>query len=91
MKFIPTRQLRSNPSELWKLLENEEIVITVNGKPKALMIKADEDFDKLIDLITQARAEMALEKIRLESITNETDKLSNEEIDKEIEKARKEH
>jgi len=91
MKFIPTRQLRSNPSELWKLLENEEIVITVNGKPKALMIKADEDFDKLIDLITQARAEMALEKIRLESITNETDKLSNEEIDKEIEKARKEY
>ncbi len=91
MKFIPTRQLRSNPSDLWKILEDEEIIITVNGKPKALMIRTDEDFDKLIDLISRARAEMALEKIRLESIDNKTDEFSEEEINKEIKRTREGH
>ena len=60
MKYIATRDLRSNPSAVWETLdEGSEVIVTVNGKPKAIMIRADEDLEFLIKAISRAKAELA--------------------------------
>ncbi|OAA30151.1 prevent-host-death protein [Kosmotoga arenicorallina S304] len=90
MKFIPSRELRSNPSKLWKILDDEEIVITSKGKPKAIMIKAGDDVEALLKLIDQSLAQFAVEKMRLSSMKSGKSKLSDKEIEDEISKARRE-
>jgi antitoxin (DNA-binding transcriptional repressor) of toxin-antitoxin stability system len=39
MKFITVRDIRSSPAAIWKRLpEEQEMVITNNGKPIALLV-----------------------------------------------------
>ena len=90
VKFIPSRDLRNNPSKLWKILEDDEIVITSKGKPKAIMIKAGDDVEELLKLIDQTLAQFAVEKMRLGSLESGRSKLSDKEIEEEIRKARRE-
>ena len=91
MKYIATRDLRSNPSAVWETLdEGSEVIVTVNGKPKAIMIKADEDLEFLIKAISRAKAELAVERMRLQSLKIGLDNLSEEEIEREIAESRKE-
>jgi len=90
VKFIPSRDLRNNPSKLWKILEDDEIVITSKGKPKAIMIKAGDDVEGLLKLIDQILAQFAVEKMRLGSLESGRSKLSDKEIEEEIRKARRE-
>jgi antitoxin (DNA-binding transcriptional repressor) of toxin-antitoxin stability system len=91
MKYIATRDLRSNPSAVWETLdEGSEVIVTVNGKPKAIMIKADEDLEFLIKAISRAKAELAVERMRLQSLKIGLDSLSEEEIEREIAESRKE-
>jgi hypothetical protein len=90
MKFVPSRELRSNPSKLWKMLKDDEIVITSRGKPKAIMIEAVEDIETLLRLIDQSLAQYAVEKMRLDSLKSGKSRLSDKEIEEEIRRARKE-
>ncbi len=91
MKYVATRELRNNPSSLWEAIDSGvEVVVTVNGKPRAIMIKADEELDMLLKAISRAKAELSVERIRLQSLKSGLDKMSDEEIDKEIEETRKE-
>jgi len=90
VQFIPIRMLRNNPSELWKILNKEEAIITVNGKPKAIVIDAtDENLEEVIKIIRRVKAETSVEKMRLLSLKKGLDKLSQTEIEKEIKKVRK--
>jgi len=91
MKYIATRDLRSNPSAVWETLdEGSEVIVTVNGKPKAIMIRADEDLDFLMKAISRAKAELAVERMRLQSLKLGLNSLSAEEIDREITESRQE-
>lgn len=91
MKYIATRDLRSNPSTVWETLDGgSEVVVTVNGKPKALLIKADDDLEFLMKAITRAKAELAVERMRLQSLRLGLDSLSSEEIEREITNSRQE-
>ena len=91
MKYIATRDLRSNPSAVWETLdEGSEAIVTVNGKPKAIMIRADEDLDFLMKAISRAKAELAVERMRLQSLKLGLNRLSAEEIDREITESRQE-
>jgi antitoxin (DNA-binding transcriptional repressor) of toxin-antitoxin stability system len=89
MKFISSRDLRSNPGNLWEILKTGEAVITVNGKPKALVLAAENDIEELIQTIRSYRAQNALESLRASSLAQGKDKLSEVEIGKEIQSARK--
>ncbi len=91
MKYIATRELRSNPSSLWDTLDQGmEVIVTLNGKPKAVIIKADEDLDLLLKAITRAKAELSIERMRRQSLKNGLDKMSDEDIAREVKEARKE-
>jgi prevent-host-death family protein len=65
MKFVSSKELRNNPAELWKSINKEEVIITVNGKPKAIVIEAENDIEEQLKTIRKAQAEVALEKIKV--------------------------
>ena len=92
MKFITSKELRNNPSKLWESGAGGETVVTVNGKPKAIVIELDGgDIEEQLKSIRRAKAESALDKLRLYSIQKGLNKLTGKEILTEIEKARKEN
>ncbi|BBJ27750.1 hypothetical protein [Athalassotoga saccharophila] len=87
MKFITSKEIRNNPAALWS---EDETVIMVNGKPKAIVLKAEDDIEEQIRNIKRLRAQTALEKLRFYSVKKGLDLLSDEEIINEIEKIKKE-
>ena len=66
MNFYSVRDLRTNTKNMWEALSSgDEVVITNNGKPSALMIDIpDGDFDETVQAIRQAKAMIALNNMR---------------------------
>jgi hypothetical protein len=89
MKFISSREIRSNPARLWELPANDEAVITVNGKPRAIVLAVGDDLEETLSTMRRARTSAALEKIRITSCEKGLDKMSEQEIEAEISHSRK--
>jgi len=93
MEFVPYRMLRNEPSTLRRKLEDEgEVVVTVDGKPFAIMIdiSKNEDMDDILLMVSRLRAQMAVRAIRSQARNNGLDKIGDEQIDEIINKARAE-
>ena len=91
MKFVQVRDLRNQTAKLWELLPVEkEMVITSNGRPVALLSHLTEDtLEFVLKTLRQARGLEALNAIHAQSVANGTDKLSMDDINREIKAARK--
>ena len=91
MKFLTVRDLRNKSSQIWKDLKAEqEMVITNNGRPVAILSSiTDENFEVSLNSIRRARAIEAMTSIQKESIRQKTDEISLNEINQEIQSARK--
>ncbi|MBW2039526.1 MAG: type II toxin-antitoxin system Phd/YefM family antitoxin [Deltaproteobacteria bacterium] len=92
MRFVNIRQLRQGASKVWKELEGGgELVLTSNGKPIAILMGVNEDnLDTYLTALRRSKAVVALNQIQTEAATKGLDKLTEEEIEKEIGLARKE-
>lgn len=92
MDFITARELRLNTADLWAMLDKErEIVVTLNGKPVALLTGINgETLEDTLKAVRKARGEWAMNKLRQEAREHGLDKMSAEEIEEEIRQARKE-
>ncbi len=92
MNFYTVRDLRTHPREVWdKLSETQEIIITNNGKPTALMIGIDdESLEDVLASVRQSMAMRAVNKLRIASVRSGRSDMTSEDIDEEIYKARKE-
>jgi prevent-host-death family protein len=90
MKFITVRDLRSSPSKVWKDLPTEkEMIITNNGRPVALLTPiSDQSLESTIRAVRRAMASSAIENLQHASRMNGTDKLSDDEITREISETR---
>ncbi|MCD8211775.1 MAG: type II toxin-antitoxin system Phd/YefM family antitoxin [Oscillospiraceae bacterium] len=88
MKFYSTSDLRTGSKSLWQdLSSEEEIVITSNGKPAALMIDISENnFDDTVQAVRQARSMIAFNSMR--KIAAFKGFITDEEIEAEIRSAR---
>ena len=85
MNFCTIRDLRTNSKDLWG---SEDVVITNNGKPKAVLIKtSDKEFIETLSLISSAKAIQAVNHIRNNCKKNGY--YTKAEIDKEIKAVRK--
>ena len=85
MKFLSTRELRNRPGYVRKLVQKEDLVLTANGKPIAMMLGVKEDdLEETAHMLRQARAQLALARIRKEAARRGLDKLSPADIDAEI-------
>jgi PHD/YefM family antitoxin component YafN of YafNO toxin-antitoxin module len=89
MDFYTVRDLRTTPKSLWESLSsNGEVVITRNGKPKAILLDiADNNLEETLKAIRQALAVMAFNTIKASAARKGY--MSEEEIELEIAAARK--
>ena len=92
MKFISVRDFRTSSANIWQTLpEEQEMVITNNGKPIALLTPiSDKTLENTLSSIRKARAINAVKLIQQESAARGLDKTTMEEIDEEIKRIRKE-
>ncbi len=90
MNFYSMRDLRTESKNMWTDLNNgDEVVLTNNGKPSALIIDIPEGgFDEVVQAVRQAKAMMALNSMR--GRASRENYMSDEDIDKFIDEARKE-
>ena len=66
MNFYSVRDLRTDSKRMWAdLNRGDEVVLTNNGKPSALMINIPEgNFDEIVQAVRQAEAMIALNSMR---------------------------
>ncbi|MCE5341307.1 MAG: hypothetical protein LLF92_09320 [Planctomycetaceae bacterium] len=91
MKFVTAKDLRTQASSLWgKLPREQEVVITVNGKPVAIMTAtSDKDFEHSLRAIRRARAMEAVTSLQQSSVKTGKDSISEKEIQAEIKEVRR--
>lgn len=92
MRFISVRDLNTKPKEIWGKIKNDEVVITSNGKPIAVLSGVtEENLEKTVRAIRRSRALIALEEMQKKSIELGLDKLTDSQIGSEIQAVRKSH
>ena len=92
MRFISVRDLNTKPKEIWGKIKNDEVVITSNGKPIAVLSGVtEENLEKTVRAIRRSRALIALEEMQKKSIELGLDKLTDSQIESEIQVVRKSH
>ena len=90
MRFISVRDLNTRPKEIWSKIKHEEVVITSNGKPIALLSGVTEEtLEKTIRAMRRSRALMALEEMQKKSIELGLDKWTDLQIESQIRAVRK--
>ena len=90
MRFISVRDLNTKPKEIWNRIKDEEMVITSNGKPIALLSAVTEEtLEKTIRTIRRSRAVIALEEMQKKSTESGLDRLTDSQIESEIQAVRK--
>jgi antitoxin (DNA-binding transcriptional repressor) of toxin-antitoxin stability system len=91
MKFITVRDFRTYPKKIWDELEKiQEMVITNNGKPIALLTPLyNSNFESTIKAVRQAKAKLSVDIMREISIKKRNNKLSSKDINLLIEQTRK--
>ncbi len=92
MRFVSVRELRNQSALVWKVLsEEKDLVITSNGKPIALLsAMVEEDLEESLGAVRRARAQAAATALQQASLKAGTDRLSQEDINAEINAARRE-
>jgi antitoxin (DNA-binding transcriptional repressor) of toxin-antitoxin stability system len=90
MRFISVREMNTRPKEIWERIKEEELVITSNGKPIALLSAVSEEtLEKTLRMIRRGRALMALEEMQKKSLASGLDKMTDVEIEAGIRAIRK--
>lgn len=91
MKFVTVRDFRIRPGAVWKNLEkNEEVIITSNGKPIAMLTGiSDVTFDETIKVFRRTKAELAISRMRKAAVKKRLSGISGEEIEAEIKAVRR--
>jgi len=86
VKFVTVRDLRGRPRQVWKkLAEEQELVLTSNGKPIALLSSVTEDsLERDLAALRRARALAAVKAIQAESARRFPKGLSLAVINREI-------
>ena len=84
MEFVTSRDFRTYPKSVWeRLSREEELVVTNNGKPTALLLNISEgNFEEVLASIRQAKAVRSFNNMR--TIAAESGFMTDEEIEAEI-------
>jgi antitoxin (DNA-binding transcriptional repressor) of toxin-antitoxin stability system len=89
MKFVSTRELRNRPGFVRELMQKEDLVLTSDGKPVAMILGIEnEDLEETAQAIRQVKAQRALSRLRRSAAKSEASKLSGSDINREIQSAR---
>jgi len=91
MRFVTVRDLRLKSGEIWRELRKEgDMVVTSNGKPVAVLSGIDSDrLEEYFGALRRARATLAVNTIQERSRRKGLDKISDAEIEAEIQAVRR--
>jgi prevent-host-death family protein len=90
MRFVSVRDLNTKPKEVWSKVKDEEVVITSNGKPIALLSGVTEKtLENTVRAMRRSRALLALEEMQKKSIETRLDKWTKSQIESEIKAVRR--
>ena len=91
MKMITVRELKSKPGSAWlKTAARDDLVLTNNGKPVAIISPANEkNIEERLRQLSRLRATEAVERIQRRSLELGKDKTPSAVINKVIKKVRK--
>jgi len=90
VKFLSTRDLRNRPGFVRELARKEDLVLTANGKPVALLLGVEEgDLEETAQAIRQARAQRALSRMRRQAARSGVARSSASAIESEIRAVRR--
>jgi hypothetical protein len=85
MKFLSTRELRNRPGYVRDLAQKDDLVLTTNGKPIAILLGIEEDeLEETAHAIRQAKAQLALGRLRKQAARRGTDRMPTSAIAAEI-------
>jgi len=92
MDFVTARELRAEPAKVWeKLAAGEEIIVTRNGKPFAVLVHTEpQEVQATLRAIRAERFATTVRKMQQQAIKQGLDKMTMDEIDSEIAAMRKE-
>ncbi len=92
MNLITVRDLRNRPGDVWRqLARQQELIITSNGRPVALLTPIDEDnVERTLATIRRARALAAVSRMRESAAAAGASQMTMDEIEEEIRQARRE-
>lgn len=91
MRFVSVRDFRGKSAQIWKTIQKEnDLVITSNGHPVALLSKvSEENLEESLLILRRARALQAVESMQQASVKTKLAALSSQEIDAEIKSVRR--
>lgn len=91
MKFITTRELKTQASRVERdLKEEKDLVLTKNGKPFALMCTVGEkDLDAMLREVKIARGRLAMRRMQAEADEKGLDRMELDKINALIKKVRR--
>jgi prevent-host-death family protein len=92
VEFVTIRDLRLKPAEVWdKLRRQQEIILTSNGRPVAVIAGVREDnVEETVVALRRARAQAAVSRLRRAAAESGVDRLSEAEVESEIAEVRRE-
>ncbi len=92
MRFVSVRELGGQSASLWKALaEEKELVVISNGKPVALLsATSEESLEESLSAVRRARAQASASAMQQASLKAGTDRMSIDDVDREIAAARAE-
>ena len=85
MEFISVRDFRIRPGEIWKKLKAQDLVVTANGQPIAILTPVEGgNIEEVMQVLRRVRAQTAVSRLRQAAAAAGLDCLSEAEIDEEI-------
>ncbi len=85
MKFLSTRELRNRPGCVRDLVQKDDLVLTTNGKPIAILLGIKEnELEETARAIRQAKAQLALSRLRKQETRRGADRMSASAVEAEI-------
>ena len=92
MKFLSVRELRNTPGKVWSQLEEDDLVVTSNGKPVGILVGvADGRIEETLAALRRAKAAIAVSRMREQARTAGTSRLSARKVESQIRAVRRRH
>lgn len=82
MRYVSSREFRTEPAAIWSLLESgQPVIVTKHGKPFGVLISTDEsDLHQFILELSRLKARLAVSQMRANAKKQGLDNLPEDEV-----------
>ncbi len=90
MKFVSVRDLNTKPREVWDKVKENDVIVTSNGKPVAILTNVDEkSLERKLRALRRSRALLAVEDMQKTASERGLSDWTDARLEKEISGARR--